>query len=63
MKSCQKALKKMKEREWKEGEEYEMPKSKALHEHKRLIKVLKTKKGINKEVEEQKKDLKDIKKK
>jgi hypothetical protein len=59
MKHCTKALKKAKG----EKEEYEMPKSKALHEHKRLIKVLKTKKGLKKEVEEQKKDLKDIKKK
>lgn len=58
MKSCNKALKKA-----KEEKEYEMPKSKALKEHKRLIKVLKTKKGLRKEVVEQTKDLKDIRKK
>lgn len=57
MKHCSKALKKAKE------DEYEMPKSKALNEHKRLIKVLKTKKGLRKEVVEQTKDLKDIRKK
>lgn len=54
-----KALKHKKEEE----KEYEMPKSKALNEHKRLIKVLKTKKGLQKEVVEQTNDLKDIKKK
>lgn len=58
MKSCTKALRKA-----KGNEEYEMPKSKALNEHKRLIKVLKSKKGLRKEVVEQTKDLNDIRKK
>jgi len=46
MKSCNKAL----------------SKAKGIKEHIRLIKVLKTKKGLKKEVEEQKKDLKYLKK-
>ena len=56
MKHCSKALKKEK------GEkEYEMPKSKALAEHKRLVPELK-KVGLKKEAKEQEKDLKAIKK-
>jgi fructose-specific phosphotransferase system component IIB len=60
MKSKQKAIKKACGK--KEKEEYEMPISKALHEHERLIKRLKSKKNLKDEIKEQKKDLKDIKK-
>lgn len=52
-----KALKKKSD----EKDEYEMPKSKALSEHKRLVKVLKTKKGIKHEAKVQSKELKEIK--
>ena len=59
MKSCSKALKKAKN---EEKNEYEMPKSKAIAEHKRLTRVLRTKKGIDKEYKIQEKELKEIKK-
>jgi len=59
MKSCNKALKKAKN----EKEEYEMPKEKAIEEHKRLTRVLRTKKGIDKEYKIQRSELAEMKKK
>lgn len=57
MPACSKALKKAKDK--KEAPEYEMPKSKAISEHKRLLKIMKP---IKKEYKEQKSELKEIKK-
>lgn len=51
-----KALKKAKD---KEAPEYEMPKSKAITEHKRLLKIMKP---FKKEYKEQKSELKEIRK-
>jgi hypothetical protein len=52
----------MKKSEKKEEEEYEMPKSEAISEHKRLVKVLRTgdKKALLKEAERQEKELQKI---
>lgn len=43
-------------------DEYEMPRKKAIDEHKRLVEVLKSKKGIKKELKIQGRELSEIKK-
>lgn len=42
-----------------EEDEYEMPRKKAVMEHKRLVKVLESKRGLKREAKEQREELKE----